>query len=119
MSYIQESAEKVAKILGARNLEYAPTTEFSNFEAAATVAGIGPLQVMTAQAAIKLTRIQALMWESEAHPEALKDSFLDLAGYATIAHAWLTEQAEQSKFKAEQEMLKASGHKDPFGSTGA
>jgi hypothetical protein len=91
-SYIQASAETLAETLLSKNSDYAPTGEFSNFEKAAEVAGIGVFQVIAAQAAIKMTRIESLMG-TRGNPkvvgESLKDSFLDLAGYAIIAHAYL------------------------------
>lgn len=88
-SYIQASAEQLAETLLSKNQDYAPTGEFSNFEKAAEVAGISALHVMAAQAAIKMTRIQSLMRGPQSF-ESLVDSFLDLAGYAIIAHAYLS-----------------------------
>jgi len=90
-SYIQASAEMLAETLLSKNSDYAPTGEFSNFEKAAEIADIKVIQVMASQAAIKMTRIQSLMERNgdEYNHESLKDSFLDLAGYATIAHAYL------------------------------
>lgn len=89
-SYIQASAEQLAETLLSKNQDYAPTGEFSNFEKAAEVAGIGPMQVITAQAAIKMTRIESLTNHGDYNHESLVDSFLDLAGYAIIAHAYLS-----------------------------
>lgn len=89
-SYIQASAEALAETLASKNQDYAPTGEFSNFETAADVAGISVLQLITAQIAIKMTRIKTLRAATSVSNEPLKDSFLDLAGYATIGHAWLS-----------------------------
>lgn len=104
-SYIQASAETLAETLLSKNSDYAPTGEFSNFEKAAEVASIGVLQVMVAQAAIKMTRIESLMGTQD-NPrvvgEPLKDSLLDLAGYAVIAHAYL-ESVELSPIDQYQE----------------
>ena len=89
-SYIQASAETLAETLLSKNSDYAPTGEFSNFEKAAEIADITPLKAMTVQAAIKMTRVQSLVESNLNHQnESLKDSFLDLAGYAIIAHAYL------------------------------
>lgn len=91
-SYIQASAETLAEVLLSKNHDYAPEGEFSNFEKAAEIAGTNAMIVMTAQAAIKMTRIQSLMDPRAGtyENESLKDSFLDLAGYALIAHAYLS-----------------------------
>lgn len=90
MSKIQESVAHLAKVLGSKNEDYtAGAGEFFNFNQAADIAGITPLEVITAQIAIKLTRIQSLKGRSASN-ESLRDSFLDLAGYAVIGHALLT-----------------------------
>jgi hypothetical protein len=89
-SYIQASAETLAEVLSSKNHDYAPTGEFSNFEKAAEIAGIEPIDVMVAQAAIKMTRIQSIMGKPQAYAESMADSLLDLAGYALIAHAYLS-----------------------------
>ena len=89
-SYIQASADALAETLLSKNSDYAPTGEFSNFEKTAAIAGISVLQLITAQVAIKMTRIEKLLSsDAPAENESLQDSFLDLAGYATIAHAWM------------------------------
>jgi hypothetical protein len=93
-SWIQASAKTLAETLSSKNSDYAPTGEFSNFERAAEVAGIGPMQVITAQAAIKMTRIESLTNHGDYNHESLSDSFLDLAGYALIAHAWLAANSD-------------------------
>lgn len=91
-SYIAASAEHLAETLTKKNSDYAPTGEFSNFEKAADAAGISVTQLITAQIAIKMTRIEKLIGQADALNEPLVDSFLDLAGYAVIGHAWLTTQ---------------------------
>lgn len=95
-SYIQDSAKRLAETLASKNSDYAPTGEFSNFEKAAEIADIKAIQVMASQLAIKVTRIQSLMERNgdEYNHESLKDSFLDAAGYATIAHAYLEHSGE-------------------------
>lgn len=101
-SYMQASAEALAETLASKNQDYAPTGEFSNFEKAAEIAKTSVQQVLLAQIAIKLTRIERLQvaqTERYGGPlnESLKDSFLDLAGYATIAHAYLKYSGEDSE----------------------
>ncbi len=98
-SYIQASAEMLAETLLSKNSDYAPTGEFSNFEKAAEFAGTSPLEIMVGQIGIKMTRIQTLLERGDrvGNNESLKDSFLDLAGYATIAHAYLERQDPDRK----------------------
>lgn len=89
-SWIQASAETLAETLLSKNHDYAPEGEFSNFEKAAKIAGIGTMQAILSQAAIKMTRIESLAKVKDFNHESMKDSFLDLAGYAVIAHALLS-----------------------------
>lgn len=98
-SYIAASAEHLAETLTKKNSDYAPTGEFSNFEKAADIAGISVMQLITAQIAIKMTRIEKLLNTGSVSNEPLLDSFLDLAGYAIIGNAWLqyTEDPEKAK----------------------
>lgn len=98
-SYIAASAEHLAETLLNKNNDYAPTGEFSNFEKAADIAGISVIELILAQVAIKMTRIQKLLNTAAVSNEPLVDSFLDLAGYATIGHAWLsyTEDPEKAE----------------------
>lgn len=89
-SYIESSVALMGGVLGRKNSDYRIGGEFSNFEQSAVIADITPLQLMTAQIAIKLTRIQGLGDTGRtASNESLKDSYLDLAGYALIAHAYI------------------------------
>ena len=123
-SWIQASAETLAETLSSKNHDYAPEGEFSNFEKAAEIAGTNAMIVMAAQAAIKMTRIQSLMDPRAGtyENESLKDSFLDLAGYALIAHAYLS--AIDSGVMAEDELAgehpskedcRINGHQFRFG----
>jgi hypothetical protein len=91
-SHIAASAEHLAETLTKKNSDYAPTDEFSNFRKSAEAAGITVIQLITAQIAIKMTRVEKLLRGGASAPrnESLKDSFLDLAGYAAIGHAWLS-----------------------------
>lgn len=90
-SYIQSSAHFLAQTLSSKNEDYAPTGEFSNFEEAASFSGGSAFNVMLAQVAIKYSRIESLNSGviGPANHESLRDSLLDLAGYAIIAHAYL------------------------------
>lgn len=98
-SYIQSSAQLLAKTLDSKNSDYRIGGEFSNFEQAAKFADIDVLEVMLAQIGIKFTRIQGLTGTaSELRNESVKDSLLDLAGYAIIAHAYLESSDELDEF---------------------
>lgn len=95
-SYIQASAEQLAETLLSKNQDYAPTGEFSNFEKAEELTGVRVMQIINAQIAIKMTRLQSLWTEHECRSmnEPIMDSYLDLAGYAIIAHAYLESQKD-------------------------
>lgn len=89
-SYIEDSVKHLAEILVGKNDDYtAGQGEFFNFEKAAEIAGITTLHAITSQIGIKVTRIQSLMKGGGEANEPLVDSYLDLAGYAIIAHAYL------------------------------
>lgn len=108
-SYIAASAEHLAETLTKKNSDYAPTGEFSNFERAAEAASITPLQLITAQIAIKLTRIESIFGKDLiVENESLRDSFLDLAGYAAIGHAWLSYVEEDADTEPDYKDLYAS-----------
>ena len=88
---ISDSSVLLMETLQSKNSDYRVTGEFSNFEQAAEFADATPLQVMLCQIGIKMTRIKGLMMNTiEPNNESLRDSFLDLAGYSVIAHAYLT-----------------------------
>lgn len=88
---IQESVALLGRTLKNKNEDYKVDTEFSNFEQAAEFAGISPFQVMLAQIGIKYTRVKGLQNFESTNYESLKDSLLDLAGYAIITHAYLED----------------------------
>lgn len=97
-SWIQASVETLASTLQGKNQDYAPTGEFSNFERAAQFVGGGmdPLAVMLTQVGIKYTRIESLHNSLDTtNFESIADSLLDLAGYAIIAHAYLSANNHQ------------------------
>lgn len=90
-SWIQASAETLAKTLTSKNNDYAPGGEFSNFEEAAEFAtSLTAFEVMLSQIGIKVTRIKTLAGGVMPQNESMADSLLDLAGYAIIAHAYLS-----------------------------
>lgn len=92
MSFIKLSLDVLSKTLNGKNKDYAGNNgEFYNFEKAAEFADITVIDVINAQIAIKLTRIQNLK-TGQATYESVKDSYLDLAGYAVIAHAMLSDE---------------------------
>lgn len=88
-SYIQSSARLLAETLLSKNEDYRVQGEFSNFERAADFSCITVMDVLLTQIAIKFTRIQGMNDLITPNNESVKDSLLDLAGYAIIAHAWM------------------------------
>lgn len=91
-SYVQRAAAELVEMLKSKNHDYAPTTEFSNFEKAAEFAGVQPMDAIAVQIGIKYTRLQGLA-DNKKH-ESLRDSFMDLAGYALIAAGYLDALSE-------------------------
>lgn len=89
-----------------RNENYKIDGEFSNFEFAATIAGIDPLDVMMSQTAIKLGRIKGLWSKERVDNDALLDSYKDLAGYSVIMFAYalqhLYDQAPENVSEDEE-----------------
>ncbi len=96
MNYIKDAAISLADTLSRKNKDYAPTTEFSNFEEAAALAGLLPFDAMMIQIGIKYTRLKGLMKDGEPEFESMQDTLLDLAGYAIITNAWLTKEARDN-----------------------
>lgn len=91
MSEIQRSVDLLVQTLAGKNRDYAGGAgEFYNFEQAAEFANVTMIDVVNAQIAIKLTRIKNLKI-GQATYESVRDSYLDLAGYAVIAHAMLSD----------------------------
>lgn len=92
---ISAVAAELMDTLIKKNADYAPTTEFSNFEKAAEFAGVSIRQAIAVQIGIKLTRIEGLSnGDHIPQYESLRDSYVDLAGYAVIAAAWLDSLGE-------------------------
>jgi hypothetical protein len=99
MSEIQRSVQLLADVLVGKNQDYtANRGEFYNFEETAKFVGGGmdPLSVMLTQLGIKITRLDSLRLGYDERVatnfEGIKDTLLDLAGYAIIAHAYLSAQ---------------------------
>jgi len=89
-SFIQAVASELKETLSSKNEDYAPNGEFSNFEIAAEFAGVDVFSLILAQIGIKMTRINNLHNNGHSpNNESLRDSIMDLAGYAEIAAAWL------------------------------
>lgn len=95
MSEIQKSVQLLAETLAGKNQDYtAGRGEFYNFERSAEFANVLTLDVMLTQVGIKFTRIEGLHGGPTPNNESLKDSLLDLAGYAVIAHAHLSAKED-------------------------
>lgn len=94
--YIQNAANELATVLSRKNKDYAPTDEFSNFSMAGELAGVTAWEAMLVQIGIKYTRLLGLVdGRSEPEFESVRDTLLDLAGYAVIAGAWLDREADE------------------------
>lgn len=105
MSEIQKSVKLLADTLVGKNQDYtASRGEFYNFQKTAEFVGGGadPLFVMLTQLGIKVTRLDSLLLgghdQVTTNFEGIKDTLLDLAGYAIIAHAYLSAQEEPDGF---------------------
>ena len=105
MSEIQESVKLLSETLIGKDQDYtAGRGEFYNFEKAAEFVGISPAQAIMIEVAKKTTRLDSLikLLERGQVPsnESMKDTLLDLAGYAIIAHAHLSaSQAERDEYE--------------------
>ena len=92
MSQIQDSARLLAETLEKRNASYTGGLgEFYNFEKAAEFANLRVMDVLGAQLAIKFTRLRGLLQQEHEYRDyaAIEDTLLDIAGYATISHAYV------------------------------
>lgn len=116
-SWIQASVETLAQTLSSKNNDYAPGGEFSNFEEAADFAHVTDLDVMMSQIGIKITRIKNLAAGVTPQNESMADSLLDLAGYAIIAHAYITANTHmiEPESEADQPKLYKFPSWDPAG----
>lgn len=95
MSSIQRSAQILMDVLSMKNSDYtAGRGEFYNFEKTAEFVNVPVLKLVAAEVAKKMTRLDSLLRLEELgqlpNNESMKDTLLDLAGYAIIAHAYLS-----------------------------
>lgn len=93
-THIQNAVNELATTLARKNSDYAPTDEFSNFRLAAHLAGLKPWDAMLIQIGIKYSRLMNLVSEGVGHSEyeGVRDTLMDLAGYAVIAAGYQDSQ---------------------------
>lgn len=97
MSRIQASVELLAETLQSKNQDYtASRGEFINFEKSADFIRVPTEKVILSEIAKKMTRLESLIelqsYGRTPNNESLKDTLLDLAGYAVIAHAYVSDK---------------------------
>lgn len=92
VSWMEAALKDLDETLVQRNKAYKIDGEFSNFEFAASLAGLAPLDVIMSQTAIKLGRIKGQMRNGESSFDSMLDSYRDLAGYATIMFAYVLRE---------------------------
>lgn len=91
-SAIKRSLNKLTEILASKNSDYRIDGEFSNFEYAAEVAGLLPVDVMLIQIGIKLGRLKGA--DGQYNNESAQDTIRDLAGYAVILNAYINHKEQ-------------------------
>jgi hypothetical protein len=91
-SFIEAAALEALRVMKGKNEDYAPTTEFSNFEKAAEFAGVTVDEAISVMIGIKQTRAEALADGRQVNNEALDDTLLDWQNYINILRAWRTKQ---------------------------
>ena len=93
--YIPAVVEQLRLTLKGKNEDYAPTTEFSNFEQAASLVGVSPRLAIMLQIGIKYSRLTSLIEsDAEANYEGIRDTLMDLAGYSMIAVAHMDKLSD-------------------------
>lgn len=93
--YIPAVVEQLRLTLKGKNEDYAPTTEFSNFEQAGALVGVSPRLAIMLQIGIKYSRLTSLIEsDAEANFEGIRDTLMDLAGYSMIAVAHMDKLAD-------------------------
>lgn len=105
MSRIQASVELLAETLQGKNQDYAGMFgEFYNFQRSAEFVNISTDRAIFVEIAKKMTRLENLLklMERGVLPsnESIKDTLLDLAGYAVIGHAWVTDRTSEDAIDA-------------------
>lgn len=94
-SYIEAAALEALRIMKGKNSDYAPTTEFSNFEKAAEYAGVTVEEAIDVMIGIKMTRAEALSDGRQINNEALDDTLMDWQNYINIRRAWRIKNSTQ------------------------
>lgn len=87
-THIQDVVNELATMLVRKNEDYAPADEFSNFRQAGELAGVDVDTAILVQVGIKYTRLMKLVHSDTPNFESVRDTFMDLAGYALIAAAY-------------------------------
>lgn len=83
----------IQSLYNRKNNDYAQTDNpYSNFELAASVAGISVEQVFLTLIGVKIARIQELTTGKKPNFESLQDSRTDLAVYAAIYASYYSEE---------------------------
>ena len=95
-SYIETAALEALRVMKGKNQDYAPTTEFSNFEKAAEFAGVTVDEAISVMIGIKQTRAEALSDGRDINNEALDDTLLDWQNYINILRAWRTRRVVEA-----------------------
>lgn len=99
MSFVRKALDEIGEIVAKKNQDYAGAAgEFWNFEYAASVAGgcTTPESVIRSQIGIKLGRLQNLIANPGENYESIKDTVLDLHGYAAILHGYYLSREQQA-----------------------
>lgn len=97
MRHIDSAANELACTLRGKNRDYAPTTEFSNFEEAAKLAGVEVMQSILLQIGIKYSRLMSLAGgDGKPNFESVRDTLMDLAGYSVIGAAKLDQEQSEN-----------------------
>lgn len=93
-THIQNAVNELATTLARKNSDYAPTDEFSNFTLAAELAGLQAWDAVLIQIGIKYSRLMNLVSDGVSAPEyeSVRDTLMDLAGYAVIAAGYQDSQ---------------------------
>lgn len=90
MDPIQKTLEEMGDLLRSKNHDYASdSNQFSNFEHAATVAGVTVEQVFLVMMGVKTARLIELTTSGKTpNNEAVQDTRIDLANYAALNAAY-------------------------------
>ena len=91
---IDQALSNMSDVMSKKRDDYSSNEDWlSNFRESSQIAGVQLEQSILVYIGTKLSRIKNLMNNgSEAQNESLQDSALDLANYATILYAHLSDQ---------------------------